>query len=538
MSSDPAIPTAPEAPSETPGEALTQGPPPAPTAAPAPVHIAEAPKAPAAALPSDAEIEAMFKARKKRPGAAWDYVRAAFMAGSLGFLLVSFLYIADEVIDVYHIRNDDWFVFLPLIVLASLIAGMWRGFAFQSKGAAETIGRIVWLLLFGSLLGFGFFLLLFLVHDVFRPGDVGMGIIWTGLGLLLFLGSLYFSARARKTIAQNPMPAEVRPAPVSGGITLKAYLWAGLFSATLIMWSISLMMLFHRNGIAHLSSSQRPGMMLLAVIFSLLLGASRAFSIEFRKHTNYLVRLAVGVICTALGGLFYLAITFPFIAIYDPSETAVGAALSLLALPMMAMVFWFGRHIENEGRRGRIEAGLWGILMVMPTLYSQSTWVRYALGSAEGAEILAFELYEKEDYARAVSYAETACFRGNYNSCAMAAHIYRMGMGIPASLKRAREMVSEACGEPEDCTSMAERVSFEETADLFFERACELGDRNSCRRLATYMLSRRCSGKDAFACRELAVFSEQQSNTWKAREFYQKACQFGDTASCSHPSLR
>lgn len=513
MPSDPVIPQTPTAPTAPPENAPT-------------------------AAPTDAEIEAMFGPRKKRFTGLWDYLRAAYMAGSFGFLLVGFLFIADEVLDLINIRDRHLVFIVPIIGLASLLLGIWKGFAAQSKGAFDTIARIIFILFFGTLLGGLCFILLALIHDAFRPGDMGMGILWMGIAILLFSSSLRFSARARRALKQDPLRIAAPPPPIPGTKLLRAYFWGGLFSATLIMWGISLMILVHRNGIFNIPSSKRAGFVLFIVIISLFIGASRAFPIEFRKHTHYLMRLFINVLCTALGGLFYLALSFPFLAVYDPSERKMAEALSLLAVPMIGLGLWLGRHIENEGLKGRVEAGFWGVLVVIATLYPQSAWVRYAFGSAEGAEALAAELYSNEEYARAASYAETACLRDDYNSCAMAAHIYRMGLGVPASLKRARAIIAESCMEPEDCAALAQRVSFDQTADLFLERACELGDRSSCRLLTTVMLSARCSGKDAFACRELALSSERQSQTWRAREFYQKACQFGDTLSCTHPSLR
>lgn len=551
MSNDPAIP-------ETPAEG---SPPAAPETQPdesgAPAQGASAPSVPEPqqalpeppqapepqppAAPSDAEIEAMFKRRWLRNTGIWDVLRAGLLAGSIGFSLVGILYVLDEVFDLIHLRSRHFVVILPAAALLSLLFALWKGFSRKSQGILDVVGRIVWVLITGSLIGAALFLVLALTHDTLRPGDAVMGILWLALGILLVVLSIRSLRRARREVmlhGAGQMPVRRAGPNVPASKKLAAYLWAGLLSATLVMWLVSLMIMVHRNNILHIPSSKRSGLVAISIVLSIILGASRGFPAEFRKHTNILVRAFANVLCTVLGGLFYLALSFPFLVIYNPSERKMAEVLSLVAMPFIALVLWRGRHIETEGRRGRWEAGVWGVLVVLITLYPQSAWLRYALGSGEGASTLAEELYADGEYARAASYAEIACHREEYQSCALAAHIYRMGLGVPASLKRAREIIAEACVEPEDCAALAERVSSEQAGDLFIERACDLGDQRSCWQRTVEMLGRRCAGKDAFACRELAGLNERGPQTWRAREFYQKACQFGDTVSCAHPSLR
>jgi hypothetical protein len=451
-----------------------------------------------------------------------DFLRAGMFGGSFTTVLLGIFILLDKERVFDFDKNPV--IGVGIMVIAPIALAVRRGFPTPARGLKRVLGRTLGVALTGGLL-FGLqLLLLMLLDDAFRLNDRETSAFATLGGLSIYAVTWLFVRRARQ---QRSVP-ELVPVVVErrGG----PYFWAGGLAAGMLAWIIATLIAFEASDLLWFRLDNGGMLFLLLGVASVAFGASRGFSTELRRGLPFGTRFFMTLVCALLAGLGIFLVVLPLGLIFEPGKLAASVLITVVAAALMGAALWRGRGIASEGRRGRVEVGVLGAALTLLTLWPQSAWMRYALGSADGAQALATEHFEREDYARAATFAAVACERGDRGSCVMAAHIHRMGLGVPSSLQQAKRLVGRACRSQESCSELADGVDLAGSRDLLFARACELGDRKACLKGQREALSRRCKAGDAFGCRSLGdMFDDNPS---QRSTLYRMACSLGDTSAC------
>lgn len=485
----------------------------------------------AESTPAEAAIPAPVKAPEapepvKPRGSFWtglvDFLRAAMFGASFAivFLGVFILLDVERILD--FDRNPV--LGIGVTVIVPLALAVRRGFPVPARGLKRVLGRTLGVALLGVLLFGVQFVLLVEADKELRLNDRETSMLAVLGGLALFTVTWLRVRRARR---KHAVP-EVAPVVVErrGG----PYLWAGGLAAGMLAWIIATLIAFEASDLLWFRLDYEGMLFFLLGLASVAFGASRGFSTELRRGMPFGTRFFMTLVCGLVAELGLSLVILPIGMIFEPSKLGMAALITVVAVALMGAALWRGRGVASEGRRGRVEVGVLGAALALLTLWPQSAWMRYALGSADGAQALATEHFEREDYARAATFAAVACERGDAGSCVMAAHIHRMGLGVPSSLQQAKRLVGRACRSSESCSELADGVELAGSRDLLFARACELGDRKACLRAQREPLNRRCKAGDAFGCRALAdTFDDNPSHR---SMLYSMACSLGDTSAC------
>jgi hypothetical protein len=280
---------------------------------------------------------------------------------------------------------------------------------------------------------------------------------------------------------------------------------------------------------------------LLLILGVVALAASRGFPLAMRRSISLTRRVFLTLACAVPPTLFLFGAAVVVVEGFDLSKRSFFPLALVVTLSLIALSLIRGRGLFREGRAAKIEGAALALALAGVSLWPESAWLRYALGSAEGSRALALDHYERGEHERAAVFAAVACERGDAECCVLAAYIHKIGLGGPVASSHIRDLMEMACVEADDCMWLAKRTSIggTSTSDLLVERACELGDRGACDAARRFTLSRRCDGRDAFACNALAsILQERQGATSEVRELYRKACSLGDSAACANPALR
>ncbi|NUQ73252.1 MAG: sel1 repeat family protein [Polyangiaceae bacterium] len=494
----------------------------------APAPEAQAPKPPEPEPePQIQKLQLQIIQKTQNPrGSFWrgvvDFLRAAMFGASFVTTLLGVFILLDKERIFDFDKNPV--IGVGVMAIAPLALAVLRGFPAPARGLKRIAGRTLGTALLGGLL-FGAQLLgLILLDDAMRMNDreTAMAALFGGLALFAVSWLRVRSARKRLLLPEPaPLVVERRPGP---------YFWAGGLAAGMLGWLLATALAFDASDLLGFSLDDAGPLFFILGVASVIFGASRGFSIELRRGLPFGSRFFLTLICSLLAGLGLFVLIMPVGMLTEPSKLGTAVLITLPSMALMGAALWRGRRIAGEGRRGRLEAGALAAAVVLLTLWPQSAWMRYALGSAGGAKALSMEHFEREDYTRAATFAAVACERGDTESCVMAAHIHRTGLGVPSSLKQAARLVGRACRSPERCAELAEDTSLQGSRDLLFARACELGDRKACLRGRREALSRRCKAGDAFGCRALAeTFDDNPS---QKSVLYGIACELGDTSAC------
>lgn len=469
---------------------------------------------------------------EKPRGSFWrglvDFLRAAMFGASFVTTLLGMFILLDKERIFDFDRN--LVIGIGTMVIAPLALAVGRGFPARAQGLKRAVGRTLGVALLGGLLFGGQLLLLILLDDALRMNDreTAMVALLGGLALFAVTWLRVNRARRKRLVPEAaPMVVERRPGP---------YFWAGGLAAGMLGWMMATALAFDASDLLWFDLDNAGPLFFLIGLVCVAFGASRGFSAELRRGLPFGSRYFLTLICSLLAGLGLFGVILPVGMIFEPSKLGTAVLITVPSMALMGAALWRGRKVASEGRRGRIEAFVMAAALVLLTLWPQSAWMRYALGSADGAQTLATEHFEREDFARAATFAAVACERGNTGSCVMAAHIHRAGLGVPSSLQQARRLVGRACRSPESCSELADDTSLAGSRDLLFTRACELGDRKACLRGRREALSRQCKAGDAFGCRALADTFEDNPSQKSA--LYGIACSLGDASACPKKPAR
>lgn len=122
---------------------------------------------------------------------------------------------------------------------------------------------------------------------------------------------------------------------------------------------------------------------------------------------------------------------------------------------------------------------------------------------------------------RAIELFELACEGGSASGCEALAKMYREGRSMPKDPRRSKELMEKACehGAAESCRSVgmdALKDGDQATAVRLLTRACELRNAISCLAVGTFYVTGTGVARDLD----------------KAREFLRRACNMGERAAC------
>jgi TPR repeat protein len=87
-----------------------------------------------------------------------------------------------------------------------------------------------------------------------------------------------------------------------------------------------------------------------------------------------------------------------------------------------------------------------------------------------------------KDPPKGVPYLEKGCAMGAAPGCAVLGAVYALGDGIPVDMEKANRYEARACdlGEASGCVALAYEQSVPAEAATWFQRACGMGDGDSC----------------------------------------------------------
>jgi hypothetical protein len=305
-------------------------------------------------------------------------------------------------------------------------------------------------------------------------------------------------------------------------------------------WILGTIFALELHGIYRVRSSIQLSVVLAALAFSVGFAALRGFPARLRPSLTWGGRIFLPLLFGVLAGLVLLFVLAIVQAVATPGAKTIDVLLILFSLTMIGVALWKARDPRLEGRFGRAEMIVLATLLVGGSAWPQSAWLRYALGSAEGARTLAEEHWRHEEYERAAVFYQAACERDDPDACAKAASMSQAGLGSPASGRRARELIAQSCGDAEECESMALEQTSRTTKEMLLSRACDLGGKNACDRVTRIVLGTRCDNGDAYACSTLAeqAISTPAASPYSAADLWQKACNFGDRRACERAGIR
>ena len=162
----------------------------------------------------------------------------------------------------------------------------------------------------------------------------------------------------------------------------------------------------------------------------------------------------------------------------------------------------------------------------------------------------------KRNYYTAAKYFKKSCNRGVGAGCNDLAFMYENGKYLKRDLSEAISLYREACdlGEASGCNNVAyiyEKRNNDVTARGFYSKACDLGDIPSCNRLESVLGNKiraikgevdlkeaqnacRVSTQGGTMCYRVGLYYEEHDEHEKARDYFEKACNRGQSQSCKH----
>lgn len=428
------------------------------------------------------------------------------------------------------LRDDRDVLLFGGLGLLSLMVTLTRGFRAPARGVGRLLGRAAGALVAGGVIFAAQFALLLVIADLFHINDreISVVILVTGIPLVIAL-----LRRARRLARREPAV----DAPMARGDTrITPYLWAGLFGAALFGWFVGVVISFDSEGLLPIGASKLDSLVLVGAMACVVIASSRAFPREIRASVSLFKLLFLTVFFGALTAVLLALVLFGVEVVLRLGRDGMMPLVIALAIPLIALALVKGRDILAEGTRGRIEAGVFCVLLVGLGTWPQSPWLRYAFGSAEGSRKLADDHYRRNDHARASVFFDVACERGDAQACLMGAHLHASGLGTRPSPKRARELIGLACREAEECMELLNESDRRAPShDLLLTRACELGSKQACTDMRRKTLEGRCEYRDAYACREMAGLlrgENRNSSDYAAQVYLRRACEYGDRTAC------
>ncbi|HZF50671.1 MAG TPA: hypothetical protein VE093_18560 [Polyangiaceae bacterium] len=454
-----------------------------------------------------------------------DFFRAGMLGSSLTTALLWMFVLLDKERIFDFDRNLG--IGIGTTVVASIALAITRGFPARARGAKRIAGRALGVTLTGGLLFGGQLFLLIALAEGFGLNEREIATIALPGGLAL-LAVTWLRVRTARQKLSRPEPAPVVVERRAG-----PYFWAGGLAAGMMIWLVATLIAFETSDLLSFRLDNVGPLFFLLGVACVAFGASRGFSAELRRGLSFGSRFFLTLICSLFAGLGLFLVILPLGMIFEPGKLGTALLITVLAVALMGAALVRGRMIAAEGRRGRVEVGALAAAVALLTLWPQSAWMRYALGSAEGARALAEEHFERQDYARAATFAAAACDRDDAEACVMAAHVHQAGLGVPSNLQQAKRLVARSCRSQEACSELADNLMREQGRELVLARACELGDRRACLRRERRALGSQCYAGDAFACRALAeTFQNTPDYADQRSTFYGRACALGDQSAC------
>jgi len=162
----------------------------------------------------------------------------------------------------------------------------------------------------------------------------------------------------------------------------------------------------------------------------------------------------------------------------------------------------------------------------------------------------------KKSYYSAALYFQKSCNNGIGAGCNDLGYMYEHGKYVKGDLREAMSLYADACdmGESSGCNNLAhlhEKANRIQTAKQYYNRACDLGDTPSCNRLESVLGNKireikgdvelkealnacRVSTQGGTMCYRVGLYYEKEEENDKAREYFEKACDRGQSQSCKH----
>ena len=162
----------------------------------------------------------------------------------------------------------------------------------------------------------------------------------------------------------------------------------------------------------------------------------------------------------------------------------------------------------------------------------------------------------KRNYYNSALYFQKSCNNGIGAGCNDLGYMYEHGRYVRRDLQEARSLYADACdmGEASGCNNLAymhEKANRIQTAKQYYSRACDLGDTASCNRLESVLGNRireidgevalrealnacRVSTQGGTMCYRVGLYYEKLEENEKARQYFEDACNRGQSQSCKH----
>jgi len=166
----------------------------------------------------------------------------------------------------------------------------------------------------------------------------------------------------------------------------------------------------------------------------------------------------------------------------------------------------------------------------------------------------------RRNYYKASRYFEKSCDEGIASGCNDLAYMYANGKYFKKNIQKAIGLYYDACesGEASGCNNLGYMYEVgdgvrknSQKAERFYEQACTLDDYPSCDRLETVLgkkireikteedfkaAKKACknSKKGGTMCYKLGLYFETNNDTDIALEYFEEACNRGQSQSCKH----
>jgi TPR repeat protein len=452
------------------------------------------------------------------------HVLAGALGAGVGAVFFAFFWLLDATGHSDALSSNIAAIF-ALDIALGLVVALRFGFRQKAPRASALLLRGLLALLPGVAIWVAALFLAIGVGSLFGPVDkAGVAAAFLAVGVVLTGVAAVLRRRAPRAKA----PPRRRPSYVEDSRS-KPLLWAGVLGGGLVVWVFAMVEAYDQE-VARLHDGPRALLLAGGVICAAAFATSRGYAGGVRERIPFGRRLfgAVGFGFLAACALGLLLGMFSVISSPRVSNMLIAVLFVGVAAAAMGLV---GVHVLAPLTRGRLrEAGLTAGLLAVTSLYPESQWFRYALGSERAAFALATAHFDDGDFELAARYFEIACERGDDLSCMRASAQYDSGMGVAGDAKRADRLLRLSCDDAATCVELASAAGDARTKERGAKRACELDPAHYCARYRMVVLGDACSERDVFACRDLARLNE---GSGAATFFYQKACSLGDTESCA-----
>lgn len=490
---------------------------------PASPKVAAAPGGKAPTTPVSASNELDYPIPLRGPGVAGHVLAGALGAG-VAIVFFSLLWLLDAT-KTWHVFRDSNLVPIFALDLALGIAAALRfGFRERAPRASALLLRGLGALLPGVAIWAA------LLFVTIGAGDAaGQHLDESGMAAVFFAMGFALAAIAGLRVRRAPKAPPPRRAPFTDDSRSVPLLWAGVLGGGLVVWVFAMVATYDHE-VARIRGGSQALLLMGGVLGAAALASARGYAAGVRERISRGRRIAGAVGFGFLAACALALLLGMFGAIVSPRTSNMLIGVLVVSLAAVALGLG-GVHVLVPRKRGRLrEAGVTAGLLAVASLYPESEWMRYALGSERAAFALASEHFEDGDYELAARYFEIACERGNDLACMRASSQYDAGIGVTADAKRADRLLRLSCDDPGTCVELSSAAGDARTKERGAKRACDLDPAHYCARYRMVVLGDACSERDVFACRDLARLNEGNGS---ARLFYQKACSLGDADSCA-----